>query len=66
MVMTPQYFHTIPKSCAILPTVPTMPCDFLICVNGRLVEGSEVDKVLHGLVVHVDMHGEVMVWVAVT
>ena len=43
-----------------------MPCDFLICVNGRLVEGSEVDKVLHGLVVHVDMHGEVMVWVAVT
>ena len=33
---TPQYCHTIPTSCAILPTMPV----FVSCVHGRVVEGS--------------------------
>ena len=35
MGTTPQHFHTIPTSCAILPT---MPC--VSCVHRRVVEGS--------------------------
>ena len=35
MGMTPQHFHTIPTSCAILPT---MLC--VSCVHSRVVEGS--------------------------
>ena len=30
------------------------------------MEGSGVGTVLHGCVVHVDVHGEVMLWVAAT
>ena len=52
---TPQYFHTIPTSCAILLTIPC-----ICCVHRRVVEGSGVGSA--GCVVHVDMYGE---WVVV-
>ena len=56
MGMTPQHFHTIPTSCAILPCV-------IGCVHGRVVEGSELRSA--GCVVHVGVHGEwVVLWVA--
>jgi len=43
MGMTPQHFHTISTSCAILPpcTYTNMLCVFLSCVQ-RVVEGSVV------------------------
>ena len=51
MGMTPKYFHTIPTSCVILPT---MPC--VCCVDRRDVQGSGVGS--SGFVVHVDMRGQ--------
>ena len=39
--MTPQHFHTIPTSCAILPPITNMLCVFVSCVQ-RVVEGSVV------------------------
>ena len=36
MRTTPQHIHTIPTSCAILPT---MLCVFVSCVHSRVVEG---------------------------
>jgi len=43
MEMTPQHFHTIPTSCAILPPLiyTYMLCMFVSCVQG-VVEGSMV------------------------
>ena len=38
MGMTPQYFHTIPTSCAILPPI----CLVFICGHRRVVESSGV------------------------
>ena len=58
MGMAPQYFHKIPTSCAILPT---MPC---VCyVHRRVVESNGVGIAgcaVH-VDVHVDMHGECVV-----
>ena len=61
--MTPQHFHTVPTSYAILLPFTQIR---LICVvsyvQRRVVEGSQV--VSRGCVVHVDVHGElVMLWV---
>ena len=54
--MTPQYFHTIPTSCAILPPLTQICFVFVSCVQSRVVEGSGV--VSGGCVVHFDVHGE--------
>jgi len=43
-----QYFHTIPTSCVILPTIK--------CVHRRVVEDSGVGSA--GCLVHVHVHGE--------
>ena len=52
MGMTPQYFHTIPTSCAILQLELTF-----FCVYRRVVEGSGVRSAV--CVVHnIDMHRE--------
>ena len=51
MGMTPQQFHTIPTSCAILPTMFV----FVSCVHRRVVEGSGMGSA--GCGVHVDVHG---------
>ena len=48
---TPQHIHTIPSSCAILPT---MLC--VCCMRRRFVEGS--GEGIAGRVVHVEVHGE--------
>ena len=53
MGMTPQYFHTIPTSGAILPAICFV---FVSCVHRRVVEGSGVGSA--GCGVHVDVHGE--------
>ena len=54
MGTTPQHIHTIPTSCAILPTVFCVSC-----VHRRVVEGS--GEGIAGCVVH----GEcVTLWVA--
>ena len=39
---------------------------FVICAHRQVVEGSGVGIVLLGCVVHVDVHGEVMLRVAAT
>ena len=51
MGITPQYFHNIPTSCAILAT---MPCDGY--VYRRVVESTGVGSA--GCIVHADVHGE--------
>ena len=51
MGKTPQHIHTIPTSCAILPT---MFCVFS-CVYRMVVEGS--GEGIAVCVVHVDVHG---------
>ena len=56
MGMGPQYFHTIPTSCAIFPIC----IGFISHVNTRVVEGSGVDVVLHWCEVHDYVHGEDM------
>jgi len=48
MGMTPQYFHTIPMSCAILPTI----CLVLICGHRRVVGGCNVTATEHYLLTH--------------
>ena len=35
---------------------------FVICAHRRVVESSGIGIVLHGCVVHVNVHGEVMLW----
>ena len=50
-LIIPQYFHTIPTSCAILPTIHCV-----CCVHRRVMEGSRVGNA--GCAVHVDIHGE--------
>ena len=61
---TPQYFYTIPTSCAILPTIFV----FVTCVHRRVVLGMEACGTSStGCVVHVVVYGEcVVLWVAVT
>jgi len=54
--MTPQHFHTIPTSCAILPPLRPICFVFVSCVQRRVVEGSVVG--VAGCVVQVDVHGE--------
>ena len=54
--MTPQHFHTIPTSCAILPPLTQICFVFVSCVQRRVVEGSVVGS--GGCVVHFDVHGE--------
>ena len=57
--MTPQHFHTIPTSCAILPQLAqNLICYvFVSCVQRRLcMEGSGVGS--GECVVHFDVHGE--------
>ena len=54
--MTPQHFHTIPTSCAILPPLTQICFVFVSCVQRRVVEGSGVGS--GGCVVHFDVHGE--------
>ena len=56
MGMTPQHFHTIPISFAILLPLTKIWFVFVSCVQRRVVEGSGVGG--GGCVVHVDMHGE--------
>ena len=53
MGLTPQHFHTIPTSCAIL-----LPLQFVFvsCVERRVVEGSGVGS--GRCVVHFDVHGK--------
>ena len=55
---TPQYFYTIPTSCAILPSIT--------CVHRRVVlgmEGCVMSSI--GCVVHVVVYGEwVVLWLA--
>ena len=52
MQTTPQHIHTIPTSCAILPTMS------VVCIAGLW-------KAMGRVVVHVDVHGEcVTLWVA--
>ena len=53
--MTPQHFHTIPTSCAILPPLTQICYVFVSCVQRRVVEGSGVGS--GGCVVHFDVHG---------
>ena len=48
--MTPQHFHTIPTSCAILPPLTQICFVFVSCVQRRVVEGSGVGR--GGCVVH--------------
>jgi len=40
--MTPQHFHTIPASCAILSPLTQICFVFVSCVQRRVVEGSWV------------------------
>ena len=54
--MTPQHFHTIPTSCAILPPLTQICYAFVSCVQRRVVESSGVSS--GGCVVHFDVHGE--------
>ena len=54
--MTPQHFHTIPTSCAILPPLTQICYVFVGSVQRRVVEGSGVGS--GGCVVHFDVHGE--------
>ena len=54
--MTPQHFHTVPTSCAILLPFTQIRSVFVSCVQRRFVEGSQVGS--RGCAVHVDMHGE--------
>ena len=61
MGMTPQYFNTIPASCAILPPL-TQLCFVCLLVMCRGLQKAVWWVVLG---VHVDVHGEwVMLWVA--
>ena len=61
--MTPQHFHTIRTSCAILPPLTQICFVFVSCVQRRVVEGSGVGS--GGCIVHFDVHEEwVMLWVA--
>ena len=41
---TPQHFHTIPTSCAILPPLTQICFVFVSCVQRRVVEGSGVSS----------------------
>ena len=59
--MTPQHFHTIPTSCAILPPLTQICYVFVSCVQIRVVEGSGVST--GGCVVHFDVHGEWVTYV---
>ena len=54
MGMTPQHIHTIPTSCAILPTI----CFVFVSLLGGL--RKVVGRVLLCVVVHVDVHGSVL------
>ena len=54
--MTPQHFHTIPISCAILLPLTQICYVFVSCVQRRVVEGCGVSS--GGCVVHFDVHGE--------
>ena len=54
--MTPQHFHTISTSSAILPPLTQICYVFASCVQRRAVEGSGVGS--GGYVVHFDVHGE--------
>ena len=57
--MTPQHFHTVPTSCAILlPLTQIRLIRVVSYVQRRVVEGSQV--VSRGCVVHVDVHGELV------
>ena len=56
--MTPQHFNTIPTSLVILPTM------LVTYVYRRVVESSGVGGA--GCVVHVDVHGKVMLRAAAT
>jgi len=61
MEMTPQHFHTIPTSSAILPTLTQICLVCLLVVCRGLWKA--VLRVVLG--VHVDLHGEwVMLWLA--
>ena len=53
MGMTPQHFHTIPTSCAILPPLTQIWSVLVMCREG-LVSGVGSG----GCVVHFDVHGE--------
>ena len=53
--MTPQHFHTIHTSCAILLPLTQICFVFVSCVQRRVVEGSEVGSGRR--VVHFDVHG---------
>ena len=55
MGMTPQHFHTILTSCAILPPLTQIWFVFVSCVQ-RVVEGSGVGS--GGRVVHFHVHGK--------
>ena len=62
MGMTPQHFHTITTSCAILLPLTQIFFVFVSCVQRRVMEGSWVGS--GGCIVHVDVHGKlVMLWV---
>ena len=54
--MTPQHFHTIPTSCAILPPLTQICYVFVSCVQRRVVEDSVVGS--GGCILHFDVHGE--------
>ena len=51
MGTTLQHIHTIPTSCAILPTMFSV----VVCIYRRVVEG--IGEGSAGCVVHVDVHG---------
>ena len=56
MGMTPQQFHIIPTSCAILPLFAQIYYVFVVCRKGlwKAVSGASSG----GCVVHFDVHGE--------
>jgi len=56
MGMTPQHFHTIPTSCAILPPLTQICFVFDTCVQRRVVQGSGIGS--DGCVVHFYVHGD--------
>ena len=53
---TPQHFHTIPTSCAILLPLAQIHYVFVSSVQRRVVEGSGDSS--GGCVVHFDVDGE--------
>ena len=54
MGMTPPSLHLVPFA------------NYVFCLLIVVVEGSGVGIVLLGCVVYVDVHGEIMLWVAAT